>query len=85
MTFGDDTNTAAAETGASVSTPIAIVSIANGVVGTASSKDAPKTPFTATAADEDEDPVPEVVDASESEVLFVKHVLDGLIEMRQLF
>ena len=54
LTFVDQTSAAPAET-ASGSTPIAIVSIANGVVGSASSKDASKTSFVA-ATKEEEDP-----------------------------
>ena len=71
LTFGDQTSAAPAET-ASGGTPIAIVSIANGVVGSASSKDASKTSSVA-ATEEEEDPGADEVDGggneSKSEVL----------------
>ena len=72
LTFGDQTSAVPAET-ASGGAPIAIVSIANGVVGSASSKDASKTSSVA-ATNEEEDPGAEEADGgggneSKSEVL----------------
>ena len=71
MTFCDETGATATETSTG-SSPIAIVSIANGVVGSASSKDASKTSSVA-ATEEEEDPGADEVDGggneSKSEVL----------------
>ena len=69
LTFGDEASATVAEpASSSSSTPIAIVSIANGVVGSASSKGASKTSLVVDVSEEEEPVAEEAdVDATKSE------------------
>ena len=68
LTFGDETSAAPEPASSSSGAPIAIVSIANGVVGSASSKDASKTSIVVDVSEEEEPVAEEAdVDATKSE------------------
>ena len=77
LTFGDETSATAAEPASSSSnTPIAIVSIANGVVASASSKDASKTSLVVNVSEEEGPGAEEAqVDGNKSDQKVLKNII----------
>ena len=77
LTFGDEASATVAEPASSSSgAPIAIVSIANGVVGSASSKDASKTSVVVDVSEEEEPVAEEAqVDSKKSDPEVLKNLM----------